>query len=158
MTRLLIAALPQDPGLDPEARQALVSVRSADLRSVLALLKRIKNRVPADGCVVCHHKDREHLPGCLAPSCHCDTFIGIESLPFDMSRPMQTKQPASSPDGGCFSHPIWRPGKRWCDGETVATVVVDREDHPDWRACRYHADQVGPQANVVWDEGEGPRT
>lgn len=44
------------------------------------LLHRIKLRTPADGCVVCRHKDREHLPTCMAESCYCQGFVGVAEI------------------------------------------------------------------------------
>ena len=95
MRRLMRAAFP------PDGREG-VTVPPEDLRAVLQLVKRLKNRTPADGCVVCRHKDREHRGdgACMAPLdpgprplpmhpnagtllCKCDEFVPVADVPFD---------------------------------------------------------------------------
>ncbi len=83
MRRLLRAALPAD------GREG-VTVPPGDLRAVLQLVKRVKNRTPADSCVVCRHKDREHYAtGCYGADlsegscCTCVEFVPIADVPFD---------------------------------------------------------------------------
>lgn len=91
MRRLLGSAL-------PVGKTAVVGVLPADLRAVLQLVRRFKVRTPADGCVVCHHKDREHRGdgACMAPLdptmpthlmagtllCRCDAFVPVTDVPF----------------------------------------------------------------------------
>ena len=72
----------------------------------------------------------------------------------------------TAPNGGCFNHPISGPNinERWCGQPAVATIVMlDEQDHPDWRACEDHAkecDSDDPLDNntvrVEWDSGGSP--
>lgn len=61
------------------AKAAKFSVVSSD---VLRLLKRIKNHTPADGCMVCRHKDREHgaerCYSCEGEGRTCLEFVSTE--------------------------------------------------------------------------------
>lgn len=88
LARLLGSALPRNPNLPPETAQAVVGVLPRDLRMLLRLVMRMKHDTPADCCVVCRHKDRQHGGdmGCFDCESHgrvCLGYIGIEALPFD---------------------------------------------------------------------------
>jgi hypothetical protein len=139
MRRLMRAAFP------PDGREG-VTVSPGDLKAVLRLVKRFKNRTPADGCVVCHHKDREHRGdgACMAPLesfmlpahpdagtllCKCDAFVPVADVPFDV----KTKCPAcegtgkcpacDGKEGGCWACGMGsKPGVcETCRGKKVAT-------------------------------------
>ena len=91
MRRLFAAAVPATPTEPHATPPEMVLVQRTDLRAVLQLVKRLKNRTPADSCVVCRHKDREHYStGCHAHNldtdgarCGCDEFVSVDDVPFD---------------------------------------------------------------------------
>lgn len=65
-----------------------------------------------------------------------------------------------APGGGCYGRGV---GTRYCRAQTVATVHVGGPGliHPDWRACRSHAEQAeriaitGVSGEVAWDDRAG---